>query len=188
MENNTKTIKEFFIKYKVAIIAIIIAILIEIFICNYGFFRTLIIGNLNLKKDYKIEDNSILIDDVGSRVTGIYIDYKNKLTDKVTYNVIYETETDSKVIELNPKVLLENDKQYINFDTHSNCKNIKIEFLTESKIDINKILLNHPNFNFNALRLLIIFVILVLILKAKNGSLFEKEYSSCHFFIHNISI
>ncbi len=177
MENNTKTIKEFFIKYKVAIIAIIIAILIEIFICNYGFFRTLIIGNLNLEKDYKIEENSILIDDVGSRVTGIYIDYKNKLTDKVTYNVIYETETDSKVIELNPKVLLENDKQYINFDTHSNCKNIKIEFLTESKIDINKILLNHPNFNFNTLRLLIIFVILVLILKAKNGSLFEKEYS-----------
>ena len=140
--------KKFLSKYKLAFISIIIAILIEIFVCNYGFFRTLIIGNINLKKDYTIEENTIKLSNIGTRVTGIYIEYEKNLTDKVTYNIVYTTKTDSKIIELNSKVLLANDKQYINFDTHSNCKDIEINFLTENKSEIKNIILNHPNFNF----------------------------------------
>ena len=169
--------KKFFAKYKLAFIAIIIAILVEIFICNFGFFRTLIVGNINLKKDYIIEENTIKIQNIGSRVTGIYIDFKNNLTDKITYTVTYETETDSKVIELNSKVLLPNDLQYINFDTHSNCKNIEINLLTESTIEIDKILLNHPNFNFSLLRVFIIFLCSIFILKIKNGKMCNEEYN-----------
>ena len=169
--------KSFVSKYKVTFISIIIAILIEIFVCNYGFFRTLIVGNINLKKDYTIEENTIKLSDIGTRVTGIYIEYEKSLTDKVTYNVVYTTETDSKIIELNPKILLKNDKQYISFDTHSNCKDIDISFLTESNLKIKNIFLNHPNFNFNFLRFLILFLCSIFILKIKNESLYREEYN-----------
>ena len=53
IENIIKFIK----KYRVILISIIIALFIEIFVCNYGFFRTLINGNINLEKEYKNEDN-----------------------------------------------------------------------------------------------------------------------------------
>ena len=141
--------KSFLSKYKVAIISIIVAILLEIFVCNFGFFRTLLVGNTNLPKKYSIDENKVKISNINTRVTSIYFEYNKELSDKITYNLSYQAEGNSDVIELNPKVILRNNKQYINFDTHSKCKEIEVSFLTESNLEIKNIFINHPNFNFS---------------------------------------
>ena len=168
--------KLFVLKYKVAIISIIVAILIEIFVCNFSFFRTLLIGNTNLSKKYSMTENKIKISNIDTRVTSIYFEYDNELIDKITYNLSYQAEGNSDVIELNPKVILMDDKQYINFDTHSNCKEIEVNFLTENDLKIKNVFLNHPNFNFSILRVFIFFVVSIFVLKIKNGSLYKTEY------------
>ena len=169
--------KSFLSKYKVAIISIIVAILLEIFVCNFGFFRTLLVGNTNLPKKYSIDENKVKISNINTRVTSIYFEYNKELSDKITYNLSYQAEGNSDVIELNPKVILRNNKQYINFDTHSECKEIEVSFLTENDLEIENIVLNHPNFNFSIFRILILFIISVFILKLKNGSLYEVDYN-----------
>lgn len=169
--------KSFLSKYKVAIISIIVAILLEVFVCNFGFFRTLLVGNTNLPKKYSIDENKVKISNINTRVTSIYFEYNKELSDKITYNLSYQAEGNSDVIELNPKVILRNNKQYINFDTHSECKEIEVSFLTENDLEIENIVLNHPNFNFSIFRILILFIISVFILKLKNGSLYEVDYN-----------
>jgi len=114
------------------LLAIIISILIEIFICNYPAFRSLLIGGYKKIDNYIIEENSIIISDINERVTSININYNRTLIDKITYSVKYTAEENSDVFVLNPKVILENQKQYINLDTHSKCKDIQIDLLTNS--------------------------------------------------------
>ncbi len=169
---------EFIKKYKTIFISILITLFIEIFICNYGFFRTLLIGNVNLEKEYKIEDNSIIIDDIDARVTSINFEYNNKLTDKVTYTVYYTSEENSSIIEINGKLILENGKHYINFDTHSKCQNIQVKYLTESDLQFKRILLNHPNINISLIRILIIFSITFFGMLVKNKKIYKIEYNS----------
>ena len=166
-KNEVICLKLFVLKYKVAIISIIVAILIEIFVCNFSFFRTLLIGNTNLSKKYSMTENKIKISNIDTRVTSIYFEYDNELIDKITYNLSYQAEGNSDVIELNPKVILMDDKQYINFDTHSNCKEIEVNFLTENDLKIKNVFLNHPNFNFSILRVFIFFVVSIFVLKIK---------------------
>ena len=166
-------------KYKVLFISIFIALLIEIFIFNFSYFRTLLNGNINCIKDYKInEDNSITISNINERVTSIYFDYYNKLTDKVTYNINYTSEENSFVSSLNQKVILPNENQFVNFDTHSKCKEINIKILTDSQLKIKNIILNYPNFNMNFWRVLILIVFFIFLQKLKNGSLYEKYYDA----------
>jgi hypothetical protein len=149
---------------------------IEIFICNYSAFRTIIVGNNNIETNYTLEDNTILISNINSRVTSILIKYKNELTDKITYELIYNAEDNSALISINPKVILENQKQYINFDTHSVCKSIQLNIKTNSDLEIEKIILNHPNFNINIYRIIIIFIAVIFIAKIKNETIYNLEY------------
>jgi len=157
------------------IIALIIAILIEIFICNYPAFRSVLLGKSKEIENYKIEQNQILISEIDERVTSINIKYKEKLTDKVTYELKYTAEENSDLFSLKPKVMLENQKHYINFDTHSKCKTIELNLLTESEFSVENIFINNPNFNINVYRIAIFFIIVIFIIKVKDKSIY-KEY------------
>lgn len=163
-------------KYKIIIISILITIFIEVFICNYGFFRSLIIGNTNIKPSYEIEDDLIKIKNIDARVTSINFEYDKPLTDKVTYLTSYITEGTSASIDINPKVMLIGDKQYINLDTHSKCQSIEITRFTESEAKISSITLNHPNMNINLCRMLFIFLAIVFLIKLRSPEFFEKQY------------
>lgn len=172
-----KIIIKFLKKHKILFISIVIALAIEIFICNYGFFRTILGGNLDKIVEYNFEENNISISNINARVTNITIKYNNKLTDKVTYNVNYVAEDNSAKISINPKVILKNDKQYINLDTHSSCKTLEINCLTESNLEIENILINHPTINISVLRISIIFFIAISTMLIKKGKLYEIEYN-----------
>ena len=163
-------------KYKIILISILISLCIEIFICNYGFFRTLMVGNLNIEPEYTVEDNTIIIPKIDSRVTSINFEYKKTLIDKVTYLVRYNYIGSSGQIELNPKIILKNDKQYINFDTHTICESMTIERMTESDLELTKIVLNHPNMNINCVRILLVFIVTSFIIKSKKEDIFNKKY------------
>ena len=174
IENIIKFIK----KYRVILISIIIALFIEIFVCNYGFFRTLINGNINLEKEYKNEDNSIIIENINDRVTSINFEYDNKLTDKVTYTLYYTSEENSSTTQLNSKLILKNGKHYINFDTHSICKSIQVKYLTETDLQFSKVILNKPNMNISIIRMLIIFISSVFVILVKDQKIYKIEYNS----------
>ena len=169
---------EFCKRYKLVFIALFISFLIEIFICNFAFWRTLFVGNNNIKKDYIIAENSIIISDINTRITSIYFEYNNKLTDKITYDLFYRAEENSDRIAINPKIILKDAKHYINFDTHSLCKEIEIHLLTETELDIKGIYLNYPNLSINAIRIMILFMAVIFISKLKNESFFKDEYNS----------
>lgn len=170
--------KQIFKNNKTIIITILITLFIEIFICNYGYFRTLIQKNNNIKPVYIYANNVILIPNINERITSIKINYKNKLKNTITYNLSYTAEENSNNIKLNTKSLLKFNKQYINFDTHSKCKNIKIDLFTlNEKLEIDSIILNHPNININIIRIIILFIIITFISKIKNKSIYQKEYN-----------
>lgn len=156
--------------------ALIITLLFEIFIFNFPAFRTLLVGNKNMRLEYDIQDNNIIISDINKRITSIFIKYGNKLTDKVTYRVHYISEEDSDGYDLNEKIILENDSHYINFDTHSKCKQIEINLQTSSEILINDIILNHVNFYINIWRMLLTFFICIFFIDLKTGEIYKKEY------------
>lgn len=170
-------IVEFIKKYKMALICIIITLLIEIFICNYGFFRT-ILCEKDKKASYTLNENTILISNIDFRVTSINFEYANKLTDKVTYILRYTSEENSAKIEITHKVILPNSKQYINFDTHSNCKTIEVEYVTGSELDIKSITLNHPNLNINLIRIIIIFIASIFFAQVISGKIYTKQYDN----------
>ncbi len=163
-------------KLKRIIISIIIAIILEVFLCNYPAFRTLLVGSRNIKANFKFENNKITISDINNRVTSVYINYKNELTDKITYNLNFKAEETSDIIKLKPKVILENEKQYINLDTHSKAQKIEINLETENELEIESIILNHINFKINFLRMFLIFLAAVFIIKITDGSIFKKQY------------
>lgn len=167
---------EFIKKYKVVLISILITLLIEIFICNYGFFRTLFVGNMNIDSKFTINEKSVTISNIDSRITSIAFKYNNDLTDKITYSLSYTAEENSDKIDINPKVILANGKHYINFDTHSKCKNIQVNFLTESDLQINSIILNHPNINISLIRIIFIFIVITFFIKVKNKEIYKIEY------------
>lgn len=169
---------EFIKKYKIIFLSIIITLFIEIFICNYGYFRTIFTGNNDLRKEYRIENDSIVIDNVDVRVTNITFIYSNELTDKVTYNLSYTSEENSNTIQINSKLILEKGKHYINFDTHSNCKQIKVRLLTESDLQFKTILINHPNINISLIRMIIIFSFAIFGMLVRENKIYEKEYNS----------
>lgn len=162
----------------IVFLSIIIAIVIEVFICNYGFFRTIFYGNNNKIADFEFKDNFISISNINFRVSSINFKYKNLLTDKITYSLSYIANDNSSKIDIIPKIILQDDKQYINFDTHSNCEKIEIHLLTESNLDIENIVLNHPNFNINVIRMGLIYIICTFLLNIKQNSLNNVEYDA----------
>lgn len=165
-------------KTKIIIISILIAIFIEIFVCNFPMFRTLFASSKDINANYSIFENKVIISNIDERVTNINFYFKEELTDKITYKVKYLAEENSDLILLRDKVILENQKQYINLDTHSKCKNLEIELITNSEPEIESIVLNHVNFNFNIIRVFILFITVVFFIKVTNKSIYTLEYNS----------
>ena len=167
------------IKSKIIIlISIVIALFIEIFICNFPYFRTLFQENNNIKTEYTFNNSEINISNINERITSINIIYDNNLTDKITYELSYIAKESIQSTEINPKVILKDDIQYIHFDTHSKCNSINIKLKTNNdNLKIKSIILNKPNLNIEILRIIIIFTITIFILKIKNKSIYQQEYS-----------
>ena len=130
----------------------------------------------DIEKEFKLEDSTIMISNINERITSINIYYENDLVDKITYNVKYMAEDTSDVISLREKIILKDDEHYIHFDTHIPCKTIQIDLFTETGFEIEKIVLNHVNFNINIYRIFFIFVATIFFIKVKDKSIFEKEY------------
>ncbi|MBR3614720.1 MAG: hypothetical protein IKL55_06040 [Clostridia bacterium] len=155
--------------------AIIISLLIESFICNFPAFRTMFTKK-DIESNFKLDNNTIMISNINERITSINIYYKNDLTDKITYNVKYMAEDTSDVITLREKILLENDEHYIHLDTHTLCQTLQIDLFTETEFEVEKIVLNQVNFNFNFYRMLFIFLLAIFFIKVRDKSIFEVEY------------
>ena len=67
--------KEVLKKYKVVWIAIVFSLLVEVFVCNYGFWRSLLGGNRQEDVVYTIEENKVKIENINQRVTSINFRY-----------------------------------------------------------------------------------------------------------------
>lgn len=74
------------------------------------------------------------------------------------------------------KVILQDERQYINFDTHTNCEKIEVHILTESNLNIKNITLNHPNISINILRIGFIYIICNFFLKINQDKLSNVSY------------
>ena len=171
-------------------IAIIISLLIEIFICNFPAFRTMMTTN-NIIKETNINNNNIIISDINERITSINFNYKNELVDKITYKVKYIAEDTSDVVDLREKVILAEDEQYVHLDTHANCSTIEIELLTENKLELENIILNKVNFKLNIYRIFLIFFAVIFCVKVKDKSIFKTEYdvdSKSQKFVFNLNL
>ena len=164
------------VKLKRVILAVIISLLIEIFICNFPAFRT-IFTNKNIEKDFVLDEKTIVISNINERITSINFNYEKELTDKVTYKIKYVADDTSDTVSLRDKVILEEQKQYVHFDTHTKCKTLQIDLETESEIHIKNILLNHVNFSINIYRIFMFFTLSIFIIKIKDKSIFEVKYN-----------
>lgn len=162
-------------KYKMIFISIIIALLVELLIFNFPAFRTILLGKNNIDANFSQSNNRIYISDLDFRVSSIYFDYSNKLTDVVSYSLTYLPE-DSGRVTLRDKSIMRYDAHYINFDTHSNCKNIEVVLKTNSDVSISHIYINHPNFNISLFRIMLVFVILLFIGKIRSRAIYSVEY------------
>lgn len=126
-------------KYKVVWIAILFSLFVEIFVCNYGFWRTLMVGNPIDEVAYtKVEqENVIKIENLDQRVTSINFRYEKPLTKHTTYQIKIVTQERHLPVTLNEKTISPKDTQFILLDTHSNCKSIEIRIEGEG-IELEK--------------------------------------------------
>ena len=164
------------VKIKRIVLAVIVSLLIEIFICNFPAFRTMF-SNKNIEKDFKLDDKTVIISSIDEKITSINFYYDNELTDKITYKIKYVAEDNTDIVNLRDKVILKEQKQYIHLDTHTKCQTIQIDFETNSELNISKIILNHINFNINIYRIFVLFIASIFIIKVKDKSIFEKKYN-----------
>ena len=156
---------------------LIVAILIEVFICNFPAFRTILLGNNNIKADYTFEENKIKISNIGVRTTSIYIVYEPFLPGITTYELRYVAEENDIDMYLAEKTIEKDNKHYINMDTHSKCQEIEINVKSDYNINIKEILINHPNFHINIYRIFILFLICFCIFQLRDKNIHNKVYN-----------
>lgn len=156
---------------------LIIVAFIEIFICNFPAFRTILLGSINIKPDYTYEENKIKISNIGVRATSIYIVYEPYLPGITTYQLRYVAEENAIDMYLDAKTIEKENYHYINFDTHSKCKEIEIDVKSDYDVNIKEILVNHPNFNINIFRIFILYGICFCIFTLRDKNIHNKIYN-----------
>lgn len=157
-------------------VIMVIAMGMEIFFFNYAGIRTFFKKNREVVVDYQIYDfvgneydhlNSqakvISIPNINFPVSSITFYYQESpiytLLYKVSYSSISSRYTTNYLAD---KVMTTEEKNYINFDTTSDCKNMNVTILTNEEIDlaIDKIVLNEVHIHFSIVRVLFIFFFL----------------------------
>lgn len=167
--------KEVLKKYKVVWIAIVFSLLVEVFVCNYGFWRSLLGGNRQEDVVYTIEENKVKIENINQRVTSINFRYPKPVSQLVTYKVKVVTEDRVALTEMKTKTILPGNRHYVLLDTHADCKSMEIEIIGGG-MGLEKIQINQPIFYFNVFRVILLFLGALLLLKVKEGSVGQKEY------------
>ncbi len=169
--------KDVFKKYKVVWIALVFSLVVEILVCNYGFFRTLMVENKQ-EVEYTVTEkaNQIKIDNIDQRVTSIRFYYQKPLSRYITYEVTIVTEDRNEPITLNTKTISPKDKQGIQLDTRSKCKSMEVTIAGEGISSLGKVQINQPIFRLNSLRVILLFLGAIIFLKIKEGSFGKVEY------------
>lgn len=164
---------------------IIISIMLELIVFNYGAIRTLINGNekyVEYKLDISTENNKynhvLTIENLNDVVTSININYKENYEDIVKYETYFISEDDNSYKKISDKYMLANkDNTYIQLDTRTKARELKIIFQTEKQLDIDSIVINHINLNISIIRILLIFAIINLIYYIKTKKIYKIEYN-----------
>ena len=144
------------------ILVIIISLILEIIIFNFGYFRTLLSNEPSKSITYTINEvdgkQKITIDKPYTRVTSILIQY-NRSTNKqqdtnnnISYTVKYTVEGYKYYTSLNQKTFSNTEDPYFILDTTDKCINLEIDTNKDSIPNIESITINKPIFNFNLIR------------------------------------
>ena len=166
-------------------IFIIISIIIELLIFNYGAIRSFINGTeryVEYQLDISYENNKnnyiLTINNLDEILTSINIKYKNDYKEIIKYETYFISEDDTNYKKIKDKYMLANkNNTYIQLDTHTNAKEVKIFFQSEKQLEIDSVIINHANLNFSIIRLLILFAIINLIYYIKTKKIYKIEYN-----------
>lgn len=176
------------------IIFILIALLLEIFIFNFGCFRTLFSGVPSTNVEHIVDNSSgkaiIYINDINEKVTSIRINYnenekynyinaaiQNNTSYAITYNISFMlngystyTKLDSKTIDINK------DSTFL-LDTTVQATSIAIETSNTNLPKIESITINEPIFNFSLIRISIVLIYFMIIDLLKNKNILKFKYN-----------
>ena len=144
-------------------IFIIISIIIELLIFNYGAIRSFINGSerhieYQLESSYKNNKNNYIltINNLDEILTSVNINYKNDYKEIIKYETYFISEDDTNYKKIKDKYMLANkNNTYIQLDTHTNAKEVKIFFQSEKQLEIDSVIINHSNLNFSIVRIAI---------------------------------
>ena len=149
------------------------------YILNENNYSTDEISNLELEKFrsniIKNRNNIVIIKDINFKVTSLNILYKEKIDSIDTYNPSFTAKGNKYTYyQLEQKVINDGANVYFSFNTKSECYDIKLDINTSAaNKEIDKIILNHPNFKFSAVRVIIVFIFLITLYLIKNGKIYK---------------
>lgn len=167
------------------IIFIIISIILEILVFNYGAIRSFFNGQeksveyeLNVSTENDKYNYVLTINNLDVVLTSINIIYKENYEDIVKYETYFISEDDTNYKRISDKYMVANkDNNYIQLDTHTKAKEVKILIQSKKQLEIDNILINHANFNISIIRILLIFAIINLIYYIKTKKIYKIEYN-----------
>lgn len=167
------------------VIFIIISIIVELVVFNYGAIRSLINGPekfVEYQLDVSTENDKynyvLTMDNLNDVVTSINIIYKENYGNIVKYETYFISEDDNSYKRISDKYMLANkDNTYIQLDTRTKARELKIIFQSEKQLDVDNIIINHINLKISIIRILLVFAILNLIYYIKTRKIYKIEYN-----------
>lgn len=189
---------------KKIIISVIIAILIEIFICNAQELCTFFLEEKDVPVEYSVttansesvvvlHDSStsqkikkgtsnIIIKNIDYEVCNIRIYYKNHYNVNVKYEPFIKpygnTETE---IAYSKKIMPANkDNTYINLRTEGNGNQIRISVSNDNAeyLEIDKIIVNSTKLNIKFERIIVFFLLALLMIYIRDGKIFQVKFNT----------
>ena len=173
------------------VIILLIAMIIEIFICNITFFYSLK-GRRNIKKYENVElmnytDNFAVlkVSDINCKTYSVKIDFSSAIEEPeaIEYKVFFSDDTTSEYIGLKSKwYVKENEKsKYMPLYLSGNCKSLLV-YVNKDFYDagaIESITINETiPFQFHLIRFIIVFGALILLYAINYAEVFRAIYSS----------
>ena len=174
---------------------IIIALLFEVIIFNFGFFRTVFSGLESTDATYFVDTSNeeadiIYINNINTKVTSIKINYNQEIVDSlvdnykqnglpltITYTPYFMLEGYSDYTMLDTKAIEINKDCTFLLDTTTKATTIALVTNTKNTPQIDSIKLNEPVFNFNIIRFCIIMLLFLYIDIIKNNNTLKAKYN-----------